>query len=757
MSVGDLVTLRCESKDGLPPPSMRWSRSILKPNQWSEDGNEYGNENGKSNEKDNDSESRKDRYHEKEIPGIEMKISNDSRITSELVIKIVPNDNKALYKCLVSNEALVTPRIASVTIDPVHFMSEKLSTSSDTINVWNDSIKAPTDYTEVTCSSGECNPPCNVSWLYNGQIIKNPSSYGQIINNPSIYGQINNNPSSYGQIIKNPSIYIPVNESQARERRHALFGAIFKVDTSTSTGPLGGKITHSKLLVSNRRKQWTSVDESSNFTCVSSYGHQEVIKVLTITVSSVEFVNDISLINSNFYKSINDLDLVELVKGSPVLVIFLGLIIITLIVFSLIMLIKNKVISGKSNIPSNSTITTGSSGGSSASSSSNSPSSSSDQSVRRGTNGSDLGAGGSTIGNAIGKDGKAIELNGKTVGANGSANGVIVGLNGGIKSMDGNILGGSGSVQGVSGEVMGVSGNIDSPIPSHLPSQLPVSSSLLSGSIQVIGNQSTHSSPPSSSIVSQGGTTSANHHQSNYTTHTIPTANYVGQQSFNYNQSNASCYQPEKLMTLPINANRTSHCSLIGSSSNVSNSIGSNVSNLNPYLTLPSSYHHPSEDLNHHHHHYQSGSSLQIGGERGGGGGRGGLDGKEKIKKRVKLIIDGHLIPDDHSADYPLTTGGHCSILPPMIDTSGHHSHLDQMNGYENDGHFDDQSYHSSHQNTDPGIDFVHFDSPQLTSDHLHGHLHVSIRPDIVNNGHYDRTSFKYKVTNGLYHDDEHL
>lgn len=729
--MGDLVTLKCESKDGLPPPSMKWSRSILNPSQWSEDGNEHDNEG-------NDSESRKGRYHEEEIPGIEMKISNESRITSELVVKIVPNDNKALYKCLVSNEALVTPRIASVMIDPVHFMSEKLSTSSDTVNLWNDSVKAPTDYTEVTCSSGECNPGCNVSWSYNGQIITN-------------------NPSSYAS--PNDSLDRDrTRDSLDRDRMHALFGAIFKVDTSTSTGPLGGKITHSKLLVSNRRKQWTSADESSNFTCVSSYGNQEVVKVLTITVSSVEFVNDISLINSNFYKSINDLDLVELVKGSPVLVIFLGLIIITLIVFSLIMLIKNKIISGKSNIPSNSTTTTGSSGGSSASSSSNSPSSSSDQSVRRGTNGSDLGTGGSTVG----KDGKAGALNGKIVGVNGSANGVIVGLNGGIKSTDGNILGGSGSMQGVSGNGMGVSGSIESPVPS-----LPVSSSLLSGSIQVT-NQSIHSSPASSSIASQGGTTSTNHHQSNYTIHAIPTTNYIGQQSFNYNESNSSCSQGEKLMTLPINANRTSHCSLIGSSSNVSNSIGSNVSssmvsnvsNLNPYLTLPSSYHHgyhPSEDLNHHHHHhhhYQSGSSLRIGGERGGGG---GLDGKEKMKKRVKLMIDGHLIPDDHSTDHPLTSGGHCSILPPMIDTSGLHSHLDQMNGYENDGLFDDQSYLSTYQNTDPALDYVHCDSPQITSDHIHGHLHVSIRPDIVNNGHYDRTSFKYKVTkNGLYHD-EHL
>ena len=583
---------------------------------------------------------------------MDIKVSNDSNVSSDLLIRVAPNDNKAVYKCLVSNEASTVPRTKNVTIDPVYFMSDKLSTSSDTISVWNDSVKAPKDYTEVTCSTGECNPSCNISWTYNGQIISN--SIHNVVNEVSMVEVINH--STINNLHKNN------NKSS---------GAIFKIETKTSVGPFRGAITDSKLFVSNRKKTWSNIDESSNFTCVSSYFKEEVVKVLTISVLSVELdtsFNDISLISSNFYTSMSEFNLMAMVRSSPSVVITLGfvlLLLIVVIVFSSIVLIK-KTISGRES-SRNSTTTTGSG----SNSSSNSPSSS-NQSVRREGTGS--------------TEGVSIKVNGNGLGANGNVTNAAIGMNGSAKGASGSVVGSS---------VKAADGKNEEPSPS-LPS-----SSLLSTTTSI----HCHHSPAGSSIASS---------QINYNQGQV--ANYGN----GYDSINSRC---------PVRMNG------------------------NPYLTPSSNY--PTLDQRYQTmpcdgqqtkivDPYQE--TLNISG--------GSLREKtDKIRKRVKLLIDGHLIPDmDHQSSSAGANGhysgsNHCAVLPSIMDHAP--STAQQINGFEHCGQY-------SYQNT-PDHNYVHCDSPQL-SDHVHGHLHVSIHPDVVNNGHYDRNAFKYTVTNGhLYPTDEHL
>ena len=197
----------------------------------------------------------KDNYDEKEISGLDTR-SGHSGISSEVVIRITPSDNHAIYKCLVFNEAINEPKVSSVLIDEVHFMSDKLTTSTDTVNFWSDSIKAPTDYTEVTCSSGECNPRCNISWYLNGQLINEQLISGQLINN---------------------------GKKQSTGSNSANF--LFKINTSYTEGLYGSSLTFSKLIISNRRKSWSSNDDGSKITCITSNTiGKDVKKNITVSV-----------------------------------------------------------------------------------------------------------------------------------------------------------------------------------------------------------------------------------------------------------------------------------------------------------------------------------------------------------------------------------------------------------------------------------------------------------------------------------------
>lgn len=262
-----MLTLKCSSLGGFPLPNIKWTKSVLKHRSDHQrlSGHHRTTDTSGHRHKsvdyqkvtDHDKVSRSQghghemvNYDEKEISGLDTR-SGHSGISSEVVIRITPSDNQAIYKCLVFNEAINEPKVSSVPIDEVTFMSDKLTASSDTVNVWSDSIKAPTDYTEVTCSSGECNPRCNISWYLNGQLIS-----GQSISNDN------------KQLIGSNS---------------ANF--LFKINTSYTEGLYGSSLTFSKLIISNRRKSWSSNDDGSKITCVTSNViGKEVKKNITVNV-----------------------------------------------------------------------------------------------------------------------------------------------------------------------------------------------------------------------------------------------------------------------------------------------------------------------------------------------------------------------------------------------------------------------------------------------------------------------------------------
>ena len=252
MREGDLITLKCSSLGGFPVPTIKWTKSVLKSvHKRSTDhdrGHKITDHHGLSNYNHafQGHDVNQNIYDEKEISGLDTRTGH-SGISSEVLIKITPSDNRAIYKCLVFNEAISIPKVTSVTIEQVTFMSEKLTSSSDKINAYADSSRAPTDYTEVTCSSGECNPACNITWSLGGQLII-PLDHG------AGHNQFNN----------------------------LLIGSTtnfhFKINTSYNEGLYGSSLTFSKLIISNRRKSWTSNDDKIKLTCTTFNGNQKEIK-----------------------------------------------------------------------------------------------------------------------------------------------------------------------------------------------------------------------------------------------------------------------------------------------------------------------------------------------------------------------------------------------------------------------------------------------------------------------------------------------
>lgn len=291
-----MLTLKCSSLGGFPLPSIKWTKSVLKHRSdhhqrlsghhrtIETSGHRHKSADRKSDhnksadyQKITDDEIvpksqghgqemvKKDNYDEKEISGLDTR-SGHSGISSEVVIRITPSDNQAIYKCFVFNEAINEPKVSSVSIDEVTFMSDKLTTSTDFVNVWSDSIKAPIDYAEVTCSSGECNPKCNITWYLNGQLISGHLISGQLINEHLINGKL----------IKNDSKQLIGSNSG---------NFLFKVNTSYTEGLYGSSLTFSKLIISNRRKSWSSNDDGSKITCISSNMiGKEVKKNITVNV-----------------------------------------------------------------------------------------------------------------------------------------------------------------------------------------------------------------------------------------------------------------------------------------------------------------------------------------------------------------------------------------------------------------------------------------------------------------------------------------
>lgn len=163
---------------------------------------------------------------EKEISGLETK-TGYSGVSSELYVRLAPSDNGATYKCLVANEAVNQPLATSVLLSPVYFAnSESVQVKpGDLIKVKSEPFASDA---QLMCESGECHPACNLTWFRDGVRLQTVSF------------------SSKGGIVGLP---------ETEEK------------TSLATGVHGGFKSTSRLTV---RQKWTSKDDGSVFTCVSS-------------------------------------------------------------------------------------------------------------------------------------------------------------------------------------------------------------------------------------------------------------------------------------------------------------------------------------------------------------------------------------------------------------------------------------------------------------------------------------------------------
>ncbi|XP_015784363.1 nephrin-like [Tetranychus urticae] len=103
---------------------------------------------------------------DREINGLSTVSS--SGVTSQLIIRAKPSDNGAIYRCEASNRATSEPLVTSVSLNVI-FMASSIKINS--------SPKHPAHGNDVKlhCETGSCNPPCSVSWFYNGMLMKHSS------------------------------------------------------------------------------------------------------------------------------------------------------------------------------------------------------------------------------------------------------------------------------------------------------------------------------------------------------------------------------------------------------------------------------------------------------------------------------------------------------------------------------------------------------------------------------------------------------
>ena len=105
-----------------------------------------------------------------------------SGVSSELVIRAQPSDNGATYKCEASNTATIRPLSTSIKLS-VYYVTESV-----TIQM---SPKYPKSgqLLSFVCSSGPCNPMCDLFWYKNN--IEIDGQYEEISEMKTPFGGIN--------------------------------------------------------------------------------------------------------------------------------------------------------------------------------------------------------------------------------------------------------------------------------------------------------------------------------------------------------------------------------------------------------------------------------------------------------------------------------------------------------------------------------------------------------------------------------------
>ena len=234
---GDTLKLKCTSIGGYPVPSVRWTKLVKF--------------NATSTSSSSSSSSSNGGFDEREIPLIESRVENNgASVSSEIVLRLTRADNGASVKCLASNDAINTPLHTTVALPVILFASDVIKvTPEDSIKVQANSFpslrasslhvnkmkyrhqtSAMDKSIEVTCETGDCLPPCNLTWFHGG---------------------------------------IKLLET---------------VDTTVSPSSNGGFVTLSRL---NLVKKWTSHEDGTSITCSSTHNalmNRRITRALTVHV-----------------------------------------------------------------------------------------------------------------------------------------------------------------------------------------------------------------------------------------------------------------------------------------------------------------------------------------------------------------------------------------------------------------------------------------------------------------------------------------